>query len=133
MPAAVTIALDTASGAAVAFDWFCWAVPSRVVYPPTGPLKVGEAVTKTIVMLLGLDALALAAEVDNGVSTEAMVKDDAELDCALLGTAAIDNPSSELDCEALAVSSGGNGAVTSIVVSTVTMLVAWEYTVATLG
>jgi len=125
--------LDATAGTPVGVDWFCCAVSIIVVYPPIDPLKVGEAVTKTIAILLGLDALDPTVTVDVELSTEAIEKGSSELGCELLGTAAIESPISDFDSVLPAVLRGGNGAVTCIVLSTVTILVVCEYTVATSG
>lgn len=123
----------TVCAAAVPLAWFCCAVSLSVVYPPMGPLKVGEAVTKIMVMLLGDGALDSAASAEAELLAEAVEEDDSEFDCELLEAAAIEKPASELDAELLAVSEGGNAAVTCIVVSTVTMFVVCVYTVAISG
>jgi len=124
----------TVCAAAVPSAWFCCAVSLSVVYPPMGPLKVGEAVTKIMVMLLGDDALGSVAAEEAELLAEAVGEEDtSELGWELLEAAALEKAASELDAELLAVSEGGNAAVTCIVVSTVTMSVVCEYTVATSG
>lgn len=104
---------------AVPLSWFRCAVSLSVVYPPTGPLKVCEAVTKTMVILLGDDTLGLdsgsvavsaAAELLAG----AVGVDTSELDGeAVEAAAAIGKGASVLeDAVLLAVSEGGNAADT---------------------
>lgn len=97
-----------------------------MVYPPISPVKVGEAVTKTIVILLGADALDSTVGVEGTLSTDTFDIGDTEFSCELLRTAAIENPASELDVEALGVSDGAEEAVTCTVVSTVTISVVRE-------
>lgn len=117
----------------VPFDWFCCAVSLSVVYPPVGPLKVGEAVTKIMVMLLGDDALDSVVSTDAEVSIEAVEEDGSELSSELLEAVAFARLVSKSDVELLAMSKGVDAAVTRTVVATVTMFVVCEYTVTTSG
>ena len=127
---------------AVVFESFCWTVSTllRVVYPPIGPVNVGDAVTKTIVMLLGVDALDCKLCGVSELSAEAIESDVSEIDCAnvpstvavavsggdVLPTPAMEIPVSTLDWVALEVSRGGKAAVTCNVVATVDIMVVCE-------
>lgn len=122
MLSAGTTVFGAVGGVAGALDWLCCAVSFKVVYPPIGPLKVGEAVTKIIVMLLGVASSDTLVTVDSAVCREVES-----------WTEATEMNDSELDGTLLSESRGVAGAVTCIVVSTVTMLVACEYTVTKFG
>jgi len=129
----LTMLSEAVCTAPVPFDWFCCAVSLSVVYPLVGPLKVGEAVTKTMVMLLGDDALDSVVSTDAEVLIEAVEEDGSELGSELLEAAALARLASTSDVELLAVAEGVDAAVSCTVVSTVTMFVVCEYTVTTSG